>query len=231
MFDLSLTELRSIAKNRKIKGCKSLDIDELLKTFNILMKTIQEIDFSGLSFGELKLIAKFRRIKDYENMFKDELLDTLKKSEPSKDIKDIRKENRDDDKIIRDLRTLYELEEEKDYYKPQKVKGAFDDEYIKNESNGDKGKLLSIEECLNMIRPYLSNIIDDHKDCWKIQLTAEVTFVSVKDSNVSSTIHIHSKNSEVYIGYKTNIIIKELFKSQAILFLVVLMHCIISFIK
>ena len=108
---------------------------------------------------------------------------------------------------------MYELEEGEDHYKPQKVKGAFEDEYIEYESNGDKGKLLSIEEYLNMIRPYLSNIIDDHKDGWKIQLTAEVTFVSVKDSNESSTIHIHSKNSEVYIGYKTNNIIKELFKS------------------
>ena len=58
---------------------------------------------------------------------------------------------------------MFEPEEE-DYYKTQKVKGAFDDEYIEYESNGDKGKSLSIEEYFNMIRPYLSGIIDDHQD-------------------------------------------------------------------
>ena len=144
-------------------------------------------------------------------MSRDKLLDALKNSVPSKNIKELRNKNRDDDKIIRDLRALYEPE--KDHYEPQKLKGAFDDEYIEYESNGDKNKT-SIEEYLNVIRPYLSNMIDNHEDEWKIQLTMEVSFVStVKDSNKPFAIHIHSKNSEVYIGYKTAKIIKELFKS------------------
>ena len=105
---------------------------------------------------------------------------------------------------------MYEPEE--DYHKPQKVKSAFEDEYIEYESNGDEGKSLSIEEYLDMIRPYLSHIIDYHKDGWKIQLTAELTFVSVKDSNGSSTRHISSGNLLIF-GYETNNIIKDLFKS------------------
>ena len=32
-----------------------------------------------------------------------------------------------------------------------------------------------------MIRPYLSNIIDGHKDEWKIQLTKKINFISIKD--------------------------------------------------
>ena len=164
MFDSSLTELRLIAKNRNIKGYKSLDKDELLKTLNILVKTVKKIDFSSLSLSDLKLIAKFRRIKNYENKSKNELLGAFKKSGPINDIMEIKKENRDENKIIRDLRVLYEPEEEEDSYKPQKVKGTFDDEYIEFESNGDKGKSLSIEEYFNMIRPYLSGIIDDHQD-------------------------------------------------------------------
>ena len=64
-----------------------------------------------------------------------------------------------------------------------------------------------------MIRFHLRDIIDDHKDGWKMQLTTEVTFVSVKDSNESSIIHIHSDNLLIFIGYKTNNIINELFKS------------------
>ena len=66
---------------------------------------------------ELRLIAEVRRMKSYEDMSKDELLSTFKKSDHFKDIKEIRKENRDENKIKRDLRVLYEPEEE-DYYKP-----------------------------------------------------------------------------------------------------------------
>ena len=54
---------------------------------------------------------------------------------------------------------MYESNE--DYYEPKKIKGAYNDNYVEYENNGDKDKRLSIEEYLNMIRPYLSNIIDD----------------------------------------------------------------------
>ena len=77
-----------------------------------------------------------------------------------------------------------------------------------------------------MIIPYLRNIIDNHKDMWKIQLAIEISFVSyVKDFNKDSnegfnedsyktyTIHIHSENSSIFIGYETDNIIKELFDS------------------
>ena len=52
----------------------------------------------------------------------------------------------------------------------------------------------------------------------EIQLTIEISFSStVKDSNEGSnkpsTIHIHSDNLFIFIGYKTNNIIKELFDS------------------
>ena len=162
--------------------------------------------------SELKLIAKVRRIKNYENKSKNELLDAFKKSEPFKDIKEIRKENYNENKIIRDLRALYEAKE--DYYQPKKIKGAFDDDYIKYESNGDKDKTLSIEKYLNMIRPYFGKIIDDHKDGWKIRLVLEISFVStVKNSSDSYTIDVYSKNVSILIGYKIDNIIKELFKS------------------
>ena len=41
---------------------------------------------------------------------------------------------------------------------------------ILNKSRGDKDKTLSIKEYLNMIKPYLRNIINDHKNQgeWKV---------------------------------------------------------------
>ena len=76
-------------------------------------------------------------------------------------------------------------------------------------NSGDKDKRLSIKEYLNMIRPYLSSIIDDHKHGWKIQLTMEISFVCViknsdKGSNESYITYMHSKNISVFIGHETN---------------------------
>ena len=52
---------------------------------------------------------------------------------------------------------------DEDYYKPIVARGAFNSSYIQYESKGGKGKTLSIKEYLNMIKPYLSDIINDHK--------------------------------------------------------------------
>ena len=54
---------------------------------------------------------------------------------------------------------------------------------IEYESKGDKSKILSPEEYLDIIRPYLSYMINDHKTQseWKIQLTMQINFISYKN--------------------------------------------------
>ena len=44
------------------------------------------------------------------------------------------------------------------------------------ENNGDRNKILSVEEYLNKIRSYLKNVINNLKksDSWKIQLTIAI---------------------------------------------------------
>ena len=84
---LSISELRSIAKNRGINDYNNLDKDELTK--NILV--------SSLSSNELRSILKLRRIKNYENVSEDETQNILKNSKPFKDSKEKKKENQDDD--------------------------------------------------------------------------------------------------------------------------------------
>ena len=49
------------------------------------------------------------------------------------------------------------------YYKPIKTKSAFNGNYIEYKSNGDKDKNLSLKKHLRMIRPYFSDVINDHK--------------------------------------------------------------------
>ena len=49
---------------------------------------------------------------------------------------------------------------------------------------------------------------------WKIQLTAEINFTSLKpDSNDTHIMHTKSDNEEIMVGSDTNDVIKELFKS------------------
>ena len=47
------------------------------------------------------------------------------------------------------------------YYRTTKTKSTFNGNYIEYESKGDKDKNLTRKEYLNMIRPYLSDIIDE----------------------------------------------------------------------
>ena len=81
------------------------------------------------------------------------------------------------------------------------------------------------------MRPYLSDIINDHKTRekwrthagnkiierktqseWKIQLTMAINFIFSKDSDETHTMHAKSNNVEITMGNETNEIIEELFK-------------------
>ena len=124
---------------------------------------------------------------------------------------------------IRDVKDLFDLSIDEDYYKPIIIRGAFNNNYIQYESKGDKGKNLSTKNYLNMIRPYLSDIINDHKTQgkWrihsgnkiierktqserKIQLTMEINFTSFKDSDETCTIHRKSNNVEIMMVSETD---------------------------
>ena len=64
---------------------------------------------------------------------------------------------------IRIVRDLFDLSIDEDCYKPIIAKSAFDCSYIQYESKGDKGKNLSIKKYCNIVKPYLSNVINNHK--------------------------------------------------------------------
>ena len=95
-------------------------------------------------------------------MSEDELQNSFKNSKPFKDGKKIKKENQDDDEMIRGLRFLYEPEE--NCYESRKRKGTFGGNYVEYESNGDIDEVSSIEGYLNKIEHYLIDIINKHKD-------------------------------------------------------------------
>ena len=54
-------------------------------------------------------------------------------------------------------------DDDDDDYKSILVKSFFDENYKYYESRGDKDKKLSIEQYLDMIKPYLNNLINEIK--------------------------------------------------------------------
>ena len=92
-----------------------------------------------------------------------------------------------------------------------------------------KIRILSVKEYINLIRPFLSDIINNHKaqgkwrihsgntmtehetqEEWKIHLA--INFISFKDFK-NQIMHLKSDNTEILMGSETDEIIKELFES------------------
>ena len=131
----------------------------------------------------------------------------------NKTIRETRKENPVKYIMLGNLDCTFDPE--KDHYDPKKTVSVFNNNYIQYEIIGDKDKILSINEYLNIIRPYLNNRINDHKtkDEQKIDITMAISFMSFKDFNGTRTIRTKSDNKEIMIGNETDEIIEELFKS------------------
>ena len=89
---------------------------------------------------------------------------------------------------IRNIQDLFKSSIHEDYYKPTLVKSGYNSNYIQYESKGDK--ILTVKEYLGLIEPYLANMINDYKSKgeWKIQLTAEVNFTSLKPDSDETRI-------------------------------------------
>ena len=120
---------------------------------------------------------------------------------------------------IRDIENLFDNVNDNDYYKPILVKSSFKENYKYYESRGDKDKKLSVEQYLDMIKPYLSDLINENKAIennsneWKIQINMNVNFVSSNDTGETRTIFVWSDNEEIRLGNETDDIIKGLINS------------------
>ena len=114
-----------------------------------------------------------------------------------------------------------------------KTNSAFNGNYMEYQSKGDKDKNLSPKEYLDMIRPYLSDLINDNKtpkklrvhtrnevidyetqyEERKIELAMWINFIFSKDCDKIRNMHTKSNNIEIIMGSETNDIIEELCES------------------
>ena len=161
-----------------------------------------------LSKNELKEIRNY--LYNIEN--KKELLELETTKEYIDELdKKILKLDDDDDFIgIENVQDLFKIL----IYKPTIVRSGYNNNYIKYRSEGNE--ILTFEEYLALIEPYLRELINDHKSKgeWKIQLTAQINFIfSRPGTDETRVIHTRSVNEEFTNGSDTDEFIKELFKS------------------
>ena len=165
-----------------------------------------------LSLSELKEIKK--RLYNIEN--KKELLEleTTKEYLDELDKKILKLDEYYDDFEFIGIENIQDLLKIL-IYKPTIVKSGYNNNYSAYRSEGDK--ILTAEEYLAFIEPYLRELINDYKSTgeWKIQLTAQINFISLRPGSDETTPVMHSKsdNEEFMNGSDTDEIIKELFKS------------------
>ena len=114
--------------------------------------------------------------------------------------------NTNDDFIenIRDLFSILDCE-------PLLIKTGFDNNYLEYMSNGNNS--LSFNEYLELVKPYLYDLINNYKAKgeWKLQLSAEISFVPQKPgSNEMCTMYTRSTPEEFMIGSETEEVAENL---------------------
>ena len=84
------------------------------------------------------------------------------------------------------------------YYKPIRTKSDFNSNYVEYESSGGEDKNLSSEDYLNIIRPFLRNMINNRRTHGerKIQLVMRINFISSLDTREICTMHSKSDYGE-----------------------------------
>ena len=123
--------------------------------------------------------------------------------------KKINNDNANDD-FIENIRDLFSILD----YEPVLLKSGFDNNYLEYMSNGNDS--LSFNKYLELIKPYLYDLINVYKAKgeWKLQLSAEISFVSQKpDSNEIRIMYTRSTPEECMIDSETEEVAEKLIMS------------------
>ena len=209
-----------LAKKRNIKNYKSKssesskkqsknkkridDIREELKNpkYNISKSESKDIK------RNLYNIEKQRKISLKKTKYLDELDERITRLDKYHDYDDF------EYKGIKDIENLFKISIHKDYYKPKLNKSVYNKNYAQYESKGDK--ILSLKEYLNLIEKYLRELLEEYKQKgeWKVQLTIEFNFISLKPgSDETRIMYTRTNNTEIMFGDDNDDIIEQLFES------------------
>ena len=137
------------------------EIDRYRKAFYVAKNkqylSKSEIKKTNKSFNKLKKSLRFKKFRGNIDSVNYEDLDNYDYNYDFADDDEYRK--------IGSIRTLFK-ELDRDYYKPIRTDAGFagrNDNYIEYTSKADRYENLSPKEYLNVIRPYLRDLINEHK--------------------------------------------------------------------
>ena len=118
--------------------------------------------------------------------------------------------NNTNDDFIENIRDLFSILD----YEPVLIKSGLDNNYLEYMSNGNNS--LSFNEYLELIKPYLYDLINVYKAKgeWKLQLSVEISFVSQKPgSHENRVMYTRSTPEEFMIGSEIEEVAEKLFMS------------------
>ena len=118
--------------------------------------------------------------------------------------------NNTNDDFIENIRDLFSILD----YEPVLIKSGFDNNYLGYMSNGNNS--LRFNEYLELIKPYLYDLINVYKAKgeWKLQLSAEISFVSQKPgSNENRVMYTRSTPEEFMTGSEREEVAENLIMS------------------
>ena len=185
-----------------IKRIKPKRIDDIRKKLNGLKHNFPGIEFNKITKNLYNLKDKNKLSKKSSKYLFEYIFELNKKI--------INLDKHEDFIGLENVKDLYSILD----YKPILIRIAFDYNYLEYGSEGSNS--LSFMEYLNLIKPYLEDLINEKKNKgeWKLQLTAKISFVSVKpDSDETRLMYTRSDPEEFMNGSETEEIIESLYRS------------------
>ena len=188
----------------------------LIKPQQILSNTKERVEVIRKKLNELHNNFSKSELKEIRNhLYNIENKNELENSneylnELEKKIIKLNEYNNNND-FIENVRDLFNIVN----YEPILIKTGFNNNYLEYRSEGNDS--LSFEEYINLIKPYLNDLINDKKDKgeWKLQLTAQINFISQRPgSDETHVMHTRSVCEEFMSGSET----EEMWKNSLSLY-------------
>ena len=165
-------------------------------------KLDKKINNTNDDFIKNKLDKLDKKINNNTN--DDDFIENIRDLFNNKLDKKINNNTNDDIENVRDLFSILD-------YEPTSIKAGFDNNYLEYMSNGNNS--LSFNEYLELIKPYLYDLINVYKAKgeWKLQISAEISFVSQKPgSDETRIMYNRSTPEEFMIGSETEEVAEKL---------------------
>ena len=181
---------RELIKSQRELKKNTTKINKSNKSKQTLSNTKERIEVIRKKLNELHNNFSKSELKEIRNHLSNiENKNDLKNSnkylnELDKKIIELNEYNNNNDDFIENVRDLFNIVN----YELILIKTGFDNNYLEYRSEGNDS--LSFEEYLNLIKPYLNDLINTHKNKgeWKIQLTAQINFISLSPSSDETRI-------------------------------------------